>query len=58
MIYRRMFSVRRVGYAFGWLRTPTTHLLVTLFPAFALATWILIWLWKPVVQATKASAGG
>ena len=55
LIYRRVFSIAHVGFIFGWMHTPTTHLLVTLFPAFALATWILIWVWKPVVQANKAA---
>jgi hypothetical protein len=54
-IWRRVYSVQRLGYAFGMLHGQTAHLAVTLLPAFVLAGWVLVWVWKPVLAAASAA---
>lgn len=55
-MWRRVASAKRLGYPFGYLQTPKAHLVVTLLPAFGLASWILAWIWKPVLAAKKKQA--
>jgi signal peptidase len=49
----RVASVRSLGYPLGWLQAPVAHLVASLLPAFALAGWILIWVWKPVLKRVE-----
>ena len=49
-MWRRVYSVPRVGYAVGALRTRAGRLAVMLLPVYILAGLLLMWTWRPLLK--------